>query len=89
MLKTLNLKKRVSCLPCALDLKCFILCELPGILVEAFSDPFKPESARTFFPSGIMLAKQLGSFCVSFFRPPLNVTLSLALAEKMKMQKKD
>jgi len=49
--------------------------------VDAFADALNAESAIALFPSGIFAARQFSSLFLSFFFPPLKVTLSLTLAE--------
>jgi hypothetical protein len=50
--------------------------------VDVLVYPLRPESAMALLPSGIFIDRQLKFLRALFFPPPLNVTLSLKLADE-------
>ncbi len=82
MPKSLNLLKRVYILDLTLDMKSLASFEWPSLGVDALEDSLRPESAMALFPSGILIDRHLTLLRASFFSPPLNVTLSLKLADE-------
>ena len=82
--KKIILANKVSCLALARAKNFLTSLECPGLVVDIFvGSPLMPESPIIRFPSGMECIRALGFEVLSFFFPPLNLTISLVLAKQM------